>query len=66
MARPPVMSIEHLMLYEISSSWWARGISNDWLQNLAARYFAWKTKRKYARYKQHIERAASGSGVSVE
>jgi hypothetical protein len=38
--------------YEIRSSWWASLISWDWGQKLSGKYYAWKTSRKYARYKQ--------------
>lgn len=38
--------------YEIRSSWWASWIGWDWGQKLAGKYFAWKTNRKYARYKR--------------
>ena len=36
--------------YEIRSSWFAEYISWKWLQEISARYFAWKTSRKYERY----------------
>ncbi len=38
--------------YEIRSSWWASWIGWNWGQELAGKYFAWKVKRKYARYNQ--------------
>lgn len=38
--------------YEIRSSWWASWVGIGWVQQLAGRYFAWKTKRKYVRYRQ--------------
>ena len=38
--------------YEIRSSWWAAWIGNDRLRNLAASYFAWKVRRKFARWEQ--------------
>ncbi len=38
--------------YEIRSSWWASWIGWNWGQELSGKYFAWKTIRKYARYKQ--------------
>lgn len=40
---------ELLLEYEISASWWAQYISNDWLQELASRYFTWKVRRKMSR-----------------
>jgi len=44
-------SLHAFLDYEIRSSWWASWISWDWLQELSGRYFAWKTRRKYERYK---------------
>lgn len=38
-----------LIEYEVKSSWWTKYISFDWMQELAARYFAWKVERKIAR-----------------
>ena len=42
------------LYYEISSSWWASWISIKWMQELSAKYFAWKTSRKFARYKASV------------
>lgn len=36
--------------YEIAASRWAHLVSWNWAQDLAGRYFAWKLRRKYARY----------------
>lgn len=47
--------IETFVEYEIRSSWWCKDISNKILQNLAAKYFVWKTKRKYSRYSESIK-----------
>jgi hypothetical protein len=45
-----VKELQHVILdYEISASWWASYVSNDTLQNLASRYFAWKVNRKIGR-----------------
>lgn len=44
----------NLLEYEIFSSWWAALIWWDWGQDIVARYFVWKTRRKYARYKRHM------------
>jgi len=44
------MTLREAMLYEINASWWASYISSPRLQDLSARYFAWKTRRKYHRY----------------
>jgi hypothetical protein len=51
----PVLAESSLSIfldYEIRSSWWASWIGWDWGQELSGKYFAWKTSRKYARYKQ--------------
>ena len=48
----PDGSLSVFVDYEIRSSWWASWIGWNWGQELAAKYFAWKTSRKYARYKQ--------------
>lgn len=45
-------SLSVFLDYEIRSSWWAPWIGWNWGQEIAAKYFAWKTSRKYARYKQ--------------
>ena len=55
MAQPPLekdkgMKIQDFLDYEIRSSWWASLVWWKWGQDFAARYFAWKTKRKYNRY----------------
>ena len=44
------MTIRDFLDYEIRASWWGWMIWWGWGQNLAARYFAWKTQRKYSRY----------------
>ncbi len=41
-----------LLDYEIRASWWAMLIGFSFGYELAGKYFAWKTSRKYARYKQ--------------
>jgi len=38
--------------YEIRSSWWAPYVGVGWIQELAAKYFAYKTTRKLARYRK--------------
>jgi hypothetical protein len=45
-------SLSVFLDYEIRSSWWASWIGWDWGQELSGKYFAWKTSRKYARYKR--------------
>lgn len=44
------MNIADFLDYEIRSSWWAEYVWWGWGQELTASYFAWKVKRKYARY----------------
>ena len=54
-----------LLMYEIHASWWADKISNAWLQDLAAKYFAWKVNRKrgrWVKYKTSIERIVKKYG----
>jgi hypothetical protein len=41
---------EQFLRYEINSSVWAPYMSGELLQGLAGRYFAWKVRRKLARY----------------
>ena len=64
----PVPMTEILM-YEISSSPWAKLISIPILQYLAGKYYAWKVKRKYVRYinslrkRTNIEDTLDANGV---
>jgi len=44
-------SLHAFLEYEVRSSWWASWIGWDWGQELSGKYFAWKTRRKYERYK---------------
>ena len=44
------MTIKYFLDYEIRSSWWACWVWWGWGKDLAARYFSWKTNRKYVRY----------------
>jgi hypothetical protein len=45
-------SLSVFLDYEIRSSWCASWIGWKWGQELSGKYFAWKTSRKYARYKR--------------
>ena len=45
-------SLSVFLDYEIRSSCWAGWIGWNWGQEISGKYFAWKVKRKYARYKQ--------------
>lgn len=47
-----------LLKYEIYSAWWTGFALPKVLQELAAKYFAWKVTRKYARYLRGLEIAA--------
>jgi hypothetical protein len=40
-----------LLEYEVRGSWWVRFVHWEFAQRLAAQYLAWKTRRKYERYK---------------
>jgi hypothetical protein len=51
------MNPRALLDYELYASyWWVSWISNEWLQEKAAKYFAWKVNRKYAAYQRGLER----------
>lgn len=45
-----MISANQILDYEVKSSWWASFVFWGWGQELAASYFAWKVKAKYARY----------------
>lgn len=45
---PP--SLRALLEYEVKSSWWAGWLPSEAMQDAAATYYAWKVKRKYARF----------------
>lgn len=62
-----VASLEAVLDYEIAGSWWAKLVSWNWAQELAASYFARKVARKYARYKESVDmEALIGSYPSLE
>ncbi len=44
-----------ILYYEVHASWWAPWLFCDWMHTLAGKYFAWKVKRKYARYQRSLE-----------
>lgn len=44
--------IKYFLDYEIRSSWFASWISWDWMQEISAKYFAWKTLKKYKKYER--------------
>ena len=41
--------------YEVTSSWFAKYISNPTIQEWLGSYFAWKAKRKYNRYLHYLK-----------
>jgi len=47
--------IKILLDYELIGSWWVCYISWGWVQKIIAKYFAWKTARKYSRCKEFLE-----------
>lgn len=50
---PPSTGIPRMQIffdYEIRGTWWVGFIWFTWGQNLAAKYFAWKVRKKYNRY----------------
>lgn len=53
------ISIQEILDYEVRSSWWSNLLGIECLRVLAARYFAWKTRRKYARYLYYKNAAIS-------
>jgi hypothetical protein len=50
-----ILTPEHLLVWEIHSSWWASWIWWEWGQRLAARYFAKKVNRKWKRFMRSME-----------
>lgn len=47
-----------LLRYEVVSSWWACYVSFPLGQKLVGKYFAWKIRRKYRRYYNHMKNSA--------
>lgn len=50
------LTIVDAVNYETRASWWAEWISIEWMQEVAARWFVWKVRRKYRRYEVSLER----------
>ena len=50
----PVIAKKHILLYESHASWWIRYIGFRWMQDLSARYLAWKVNRKFRRYDRSL------------
>ena len=51
----PRVTMQTLVRYEICGAGWPAFVSWGPLQILVASYFAWKVRRKYRRYLQHLE-----------
>jgi len=49
------MKKEDLLWYEAPAI--TEKISIDWIQNIMARYIAWKINRKWERYQKRLKRA---------
>ncbi len=49
------ITINQAVRYEIASSWWAWLVPTQTLQNLASKYFVWKTRRKYKAYMKSFD-----------
>lgn len=49
------LSMQEVLNYEIHSHWLAGWIDCEWGQDLMAKYFAWKVRRKYNRYLISLE-----------
>lgn len=47
---PKILTNQQILYYEVMTSFWVEHLTWQPLQNLAARYYAWKVNRKYARY----------------
>ena len=58
------MSKEDVLAYEISSAWWPQFVHPKWAQELAARHFALKAGRKYARIQKTKELYAHADRIN--
>lgn len=47
---PKILTNQQILYYEVMTSFWVEYLTWQPLQNLAARYYARKVNRKYARY----------------
>lgn len=50
------MTRQEILYYEVAACWWAEWMSLPFLQEIAAKYFAWKVNRKYDRYLKMLKR----------
>lgn len=53
-SKKKTITMYEALTYEIESSWWAGSISWPWLQMIISSYFAWKVRKKYARYQFNL------------
>lgn len=61
-----MVSKTELVHYEVAGSLWAGFISNAWMQNIVAAYFAHKVDRKFRRWmKARAWRAANTRDVQA-
>lgn len=51
--RMPPLAVLH---YEVARAWWPQYVGIPWMQKLASKYFAWKTRRVIARFRAADER----------
>lgn len=49
------ITFKEALQYEIRAAKWPCYIGVNWLQEIVASYFVWKTKRRYNKYKQMNE-----------
>lgn len=49
--------------YETRSSWISQFIWWEWLQKIVAKYYVWKTLRKYKRYQKSLDYSAAKKEV---
>jgi len=56
------LTLTQAILFEVQSSSWAPFVSWPWLQRLAGKFFAWRGRRKHARYSAFHRRRAERLG----
>jgi hypothetical protein len=50
------MTIEDALRYEVAASWIVRlVVKSEWIRDVAAIYYAWKTNRKWCHYARSCE-----------
>lgn len=45
-----MITLHDAVEYELRGSWWASWVFWGWGQELTARYFVWKARKKHTRY----------------